>query len=73
MAGSSEQHLKEAFKLFDTDNDGKISATELGTVMRSLGYNPTPAEVRELINSSEGSGQYTARGGACLKPAATRR
>ena len=35
----------------------------MGTVMRSLGYNPSPADVRELINSSEGAGQYTARGG----------
>jgi len=40
-----------------------ISPSELATVMRSLGYNPTPSELRELINDSEGVGQFTARGG----------
>ena len=62
-AGSvSESRLREAFALFDQDGDGFISTAELGTVMRSLGHNPTPAEVRELI--SEGvSGQFTALDG----------
>ena len=31
------QNFKEAFKLFDKDDDGHISTAELGTVMRSLG------------------------------------
>ena len=38
---------KEAFSLFDRDNDGRIHVTELGTLMRALGRNPTEAEVRE--------------------------
>jgi calmodulin len=62
MAEGSKPRLKEAFALFDKDGDGYINHEELVTVMRSLGFNPTPAEVRDLI--SEGtSGQYTARGG----------
>ena len=36
---------KEAFTLFDKDNDGTISKDELGTVMRSLGLNPTELEI----------------------------
>ena len=51
------------WKLGLWQNDGKISVAELSTVMRSLGYNPTPDEVRELVNTSAGSGQFTARGG----------
>lgn len=33
--------LKEAFRVFDKNNDGSISADELGAVMASLGQNPT--------------------------------
>ena len=40
------EEISDAFKLFDTDGDDKIDAMQLATVMRSLGYNPTPAEVR---------------------------
>ena len=49
---SDEQvaEFKEAFALFDKDGDGKITTKELGTVMRSLGQNPTEAELQDMIN-----------------------
>ena len=46
--GLSEEQIaefKEAFSLFDKDGDGTITTKELGTVMRSLGQNPTEAEL----------------------------
>uniref|UniRef100_A0A8C6D035 EF-hand domain-containing protein n=1 Tax=Moschus moschiferus TaxID=68415 RepID=A0A8C6D035_MOSMO len=42
--------FKEAFSLFDKDGDGTITGKELGTVMRSLGQNPTEAELQDMIN-----------------------
>lgn len=40
---SEEQvaEFKEAFMLFDKDEDGTITMAELGVVMRSLGQRPT--------------------------------
>ena len=43
--------IKECFTLFDKDADGKISCQELGTVVRSLGQNPTEAEVDEIVRN----------------------
>merc|ERR1719375_927852 len=42
--------FKEAFSLFDIDGDGTITTKELGTVMRSLGQNPSEAELQDMIN-----------------------
>ncbi|ANZ75178.1 Calmodulin [Komagataella phaffii CBS 7435] len=41
--------FKEAFSLFDQDQDGKITSKELGIVMRSLGQTPTESELNDLI------------------------
>ncbi|KAF1873283.1 hypothetical protein Lal_00027321 [Lupinus albus] len=40
--------MKEAFTLFDTDSDGKIAPSELGILMRSLGGNPTQAQLKAI-------------------------
>ncbi|XP_067133449.1 uncharacterized protein [Centruroides vittatus] len=40
--------FKEAFALFDREGKGHIPVSELGNLMRSLGYSPTEAEIQEI-------------------------
>ncbi|ALC46953.1 And [Drosophila busckii] len=47
---------KEAFALFDKAGEGTINSTELGTLMKSLGQNPTEAELKDLVNEVDVNG-----------------
>ena len=47
--------LHEAFYLFDYDNDGRIAASELGVIIRSVGLNPTERLLKELSNDVNSS------------------
>jgi len=52
MSKTHPDEVKECFTLFDKDGDGKISCQELGTLIRSLGQNPTEAEVEEIARNT---------------------
>ncbi|CAL0328089.1 unnamed protein product [Lupinus luteus] len=54
-----EEDLKEAFKVFDKDQDGYISATELRHVMINLGEKLSDEEVKQMIKEADldGDGQ----------------
>ena len=43
------QDFQEAFSLFDKNSNGTITSAELGTVLRSLGSNPTEEELGKLV------------------------
>jgi len=52
----SEEQIKEAFKVFDKNGDGFISAAELRHVMTNLGEKLTDEEVDEMIREADISG-----------------
>ena len=56
--------------MFDADGGGTISTRELGYAMRSMGMNPTEAELLEMINEfdTDGSGQVHSTLFLCFVP-----
>ena len=52
----TEEEIREAFKVFDKDGNGFISASELRTVMTSLGEKLTDEEVDEMIHEADTDG-----------------
>lgn len=52
------EEYREAFNLFDRDNSGSISASELATVMKSLGLSPSETEITDLMNEIDQDGNH---------------
>jgi len=53
------EEIREAFKLFDTDDSGTIDADELKVAMRAMGFEPKRDEVRRMIAESDRDGSGT--------------
>ena len=51
--GNTEEELLKAFKIFDKDGNGFISAAELRNVMTSLGEKLTEEEIEDLIKEAD--------------------
>ncbi|KAK4706344.1 hypothetical protein R3W88_034106 [Solanum pinnatisectum] len=51
-----EEDLQQVFNKFDINGDGKISFSELGFIMASLGTAVTEKESIEMINEVDGDG-----------------
>lgn len=66
-SNDSEQELLEAFKVFDKNGDGLISAAELKHVLTSIGEKLTDAEVDEMLREvSDGTGEINIKQFAAL-------
>lgn len=48
-----EADLKEAFKVFDLDGDGIITAKELKLVMHSLGQPVSGSDIEDMIKEAD--------------------
>ena len=47
---------KDAFTAFDKDSNGTISTKDMATVLRSLGMNPSEADLKEYCNEFDAEG-----------------
>ena len=43
------QDIKEAFGLFDVDETGEISTSDLMVTMRAMGFEPSPTELQKMV------------------------
>jgi len=59
LSNDEIEEFREAFSMFDKNGDGTISSAELGTIMRSLGQNPTENELMDMINEVDIDGNGT--------------
>jgi len=56
---TEEEEIIRAFKLFDANGDGSITAEEMRTMMKNLGSDLTPEEVELLIREADYDGDGT--------------
>ncbi len=50
--------IRDTFRLFDKDGDGKITTYELGMVVRACGKNPTEKELEEMMSTIDKNGKF---------------
>ena len=55
----TEEELKDAFAMFDKNNDGHISASELKTLLTSMGERLKDEEAQEFIDDADTNGNGT--------------
>ena len=55
----TEEELKDAFAMFDKNNDGHISASELKTLLTTMGEKLKDDEAQEFIDDADLNGNGT--------------
>ena len=45
--------VHEAFRVFDHENNNTVDVREVGTIIRSLGFCPSEAELQEVLRDME--------------------
>ena len=55
----SVSELRETFNLFDRDNDGYLTAKELGEALRAMAQHPTEQEVKDLAKRATSEGEQS--------------
>ncbi|KAH8856632.1 Calmodulin-like protein 5 [Schistosoma japonicum] len=60
MGWRFKKNLREAFILFDVNRDGRITETELESVLGFLGVKTTRDEVRRMIRDADCDGDSVA-------------
>jgi len=50
LLNEQKQEIREAFSLFDMNNDGKLDYHELKVAFRALGFNLSKREVLDIIH-----------------------
>ena len=50
--------MKQAFRLFDKDNNGMVTTEEIGSVLRNLGLFPTEQELQQMLKEIDIDGFY---------------
>ena len=51
-----EKELRDAFKVFDRNNDGYVSADEIKYVMKNLGHDLSDADVDDIMKKADVNG-----------------
>jgi len=67
----NEEELRDVFKVFDKDNSGSISASELKEVSSKLGRNLTDEDVKKMMKETDldEDGKISYEGKCCWKNA----
>jgi calmodulin len=64
LSDEKRAEIEEAFRLFDKNGNGTITAEDLRSVLRALGYDPSPDETSDMLKEMGVSSSSTNDGGS---------
>lgn len=56
VADEELEEFKDAFRIFDTDQNGRIDAEELGTVLKKLNFKFSDDQINQMVNAVDDNG-----------------